>query len=153
MNLYALVIGIATVAFIIFRFKQSKLEYTKWAYPLLLASFPVYYFVFAIYGNDFTALGKELVAGMVFFAFAFVAYKSQRALAAVLVGIGCILHAVYDAFHNLLFTNAGTPGWWIEFCGSIDLILGVYLIFFALTIRSKVQSQNAQSIRASSLQR
>lgn len=148
MNLYALVIGIATVTFIIFRFKQSKLEYTKWAYPLLLASFPVYYFAFAVYGNDFTALGKELLAGMVFFAFAFIAYKSQRALAAVLVGIGCILHAVYDAFHDLLFTNAGTPGWWIEFCGSIDLILGVYLIYFALTMRDKAQNQDVQRIHA-----
>jgi uncharacterized membrane protein HdeD (DUF308 family) len=149
MNLYALVIGMATVAFIIFRFKQSKLEYTKWAYPLLLASFPVYYFAFAVYGNDFTALGKELLAGMVFFAFAFIAYKSQRALAAVLVGIGCILHAIYDASHNLLFTNAGTPDWWIEFCGSIDLILGVYLIYFALTMRSKAQNHDVQRIHAS----
>ena len=86
---------------------------------------------------------------MVFFAFAFIAYKSQRALAAVLVGVGCVLHAIYDASHNMLFTNAGTPGWWVEFCGSIDLILSVYLIYFSITMKSKAQSKNAQSIRAS----
>lgn len=148
MNLYALIIGIATVFFVIFRFKQSRLEYTKWAYPLLLATFPVYYFAFAIYGNDFIALGKELLAGLVFFTLAFIAFKSQRKLAAILVGIGCILHGAYDLFHNLLFTNAGTPDWWLEFCGSIDLILGAYLIYFTLTVPGQATNQNAQSVRA-----
>ncbi len=38
------------------------------------------------------------------------------------------------------FTNAGTPEWWFEFCGSIDVILGVYLIYFAMKIPNRALS-------------
>ena len=147
--MYALIIGIAIVAYVIIRFKKTRLENTKWSYPLLLATFPVYYFVFAIYAKDFPALGKEVLVGFGFFSLAFWAYRSKRKTSALLVGLGSILHAVYDAYHDMLFVNSGTPNWWLEFCGSIDIILGVYLIYFAITVPIKALKQDAQTARAS----
>ena len=137
MNFYALISGIIIVTLIIAHFKRSRLEKSQLAYPLLLASFPLYYFVFAIYANDIVALQKEFVVGTVFFALAFIAIKSKIKLSATLVGIGSISHAIYDHYHNILFINPGTPSWWLEFCGSIDLILGVYLFYFAITTPNK----------------
>lgn len=149
MNIYALAIGIIIVFYVIIRFRKTRLEKTKWAYPLLLASFPVYYFVFAMYGNDLVALGKELLAGSIFFLLAFIAYKSQHKLSVLIVAAGSILHAVYGAYHDIFFINSGTPGWWLEFCGSIDLILGMYLIYLGLTMTNKGNIKDAQTVRAS----
>ena len=123
-----------TVTYIIFRFKKTRLEKTKWAYPLLLGSFPVYYFVFAIYAQDYKALGYELAFGVLFIVAAYFAFKTKRKLSLLVVGIFCILHAAYDLFHDYLFVNTGAPSWWLEFCGSIDIILGFYLIFLALSL-------------------
>lgn len=153
MNIYALIIGIVIVTYVIIRFKKTKLERTKWAYPLFLATYPIYYFAFAIYGNDLIALGKEIAMGSIFLLLAFLAYKSQRKLSALLVGLGSILHAVYDAYHNSIFVNAGTPVWWLEFCGSIDVILGLYLIYFAIKIPNKVLKQDTNTPRVSWLKR
>ena len=142
MNIYALLIGIIVVTLVIVYFKRSYLERTQLAYPLLLASFPFYYFVFAIYGNDFDSLYKEITVGFIFFAFSLVAIKSKRKLSAVIVGSGCIFHAIYDIYHNHLFVTLGTPSWWPEFCGSIDFILGIYLFYFAATAPNKSFKKN-----------
>jgi hypothetical protein len=151
MNVYALAIGIIIGAFIIFRFRKSGLEKTRLAYPLLFASFPFYYFAFAIYAGDLTALYKETAVGLLFFVLAIAAIISKRKTSAAIVGIGCIAHAAYDAYHNLLFTNLGTPSWWVEFCGSIDLILGVYLLYFSLTTPNVVLKKPRQKSRCSDI--
>ena len=134
MNIYALITGLVIVTYIIIRFRKTKLDRTKCAYPLLLASFPVYYFAFALYANDYPALGKEVLIGIIFFVIAYIAYRSNRKIAAIIIGSGSFLHALYDAYHDLLFINTGTPAWWLEFCGSIDLILAIYLFYFAINI-------------------
>ncbi|MEJ2141467.1 MAG: hypothetical protein P8Y24_03780 [Gammaproteobacteria bacterium] len=144
MNIYALIIGLIIVAYVIVRFKKTRLEKTKWAYPLFLASFPLYYVAFSIYGNDLVALWKELIVGIIFFFIAYIAYKSHRKLSFVLVGIGCILHVVYDLYHDVFFINTGTPDWWLEFCGSIDLVLGLYLIYIAVLLPNKVLKQSKE---------
>jgi len=141
LNIYALIAGIATVAYVIIRFKKTRLERSKWAYPLLLASFPLFYFIFAIYAKDTQALAYEVLISLVFFLIALFSYKSSIRASALLVASGCILHGVYDAYHDLLFINPGAPNWWLEFCGSIDIILGVYLIYFALKAPGRVPRQ------------
>lgn len=137
MNYIALIVGILTVTFIIFRFKKTRLERTKWAYPLLLASFPVYYFVFAVYAQDYKALAYEVIFGAFFILAAYLGYKANRKLSLLVVGVFYLLHAAYDLFHDYSFVNTGTPTWWPEFCGSIDLILGFYLIFLALSLSGR----------------
>jgi hypothetical protein len=138
MKIYALLIGVITGILIIWHFKRRKLEYSQLPYPILLATFPVYYFAFALFASDFNALYKEIGISIVFFLLVYFAIKVNRKMSALLVALGCIVHGVYDIYHDLLFINNGTPLWWPEFCGSIDLILGAYLIYFSKTIPSKV---------------
>jgi hypothetical protein len=137
MNVYALSIGVITAILIIWHFKRRKLEDAQLPYPILLSTFPLYYFVFAIYASDYLALYKEAGVSLIFFVLVYLAIKSKRKTSASIVALGCIAHAIYDAYHNIFFINTGTPVWWLEFCGSIDLIIGTYLICFAITAPNK----------------
>lgn len=133
MNLYALFFGVLIALFIIIRLRKTRLEKKKWVYPVLLATFPVYYWVFAVYASDYGALIKELAIGFGFLAVAFIAYRLKSYIGLLFLALGYITHAVYDIIHNLLFYNSGTPLWWPEFCGVIDLLIGLYLVYMAFS--------------------
>lgn len=111
MNIYALSIGIIAAILIIWHFKRRKLEKARLPYPILLATFPVYYFAFALYASDFIALYKEIGISLIFILLVYLAIKSNRRISASLVALGCIAHGFYDMYHNTLFTNNGTPDW------------------------------------------
>jgi len=100
-----------------------------WAYPVLLASFPFYYFVFALWINDKDALKNEFIAALLFFAIVAVYLRYRFRWTEYLLISGFILHAIYDVSHDLFFINMGVPSWWGMFCGLVDLFIAVYLIF------------------------
>ncbi len=134
-NLYALAAGVAIAIYIVVMLRKTKLEKRKWVYPLLLATFPVYYWVFAIYGADYTALQTELIAGILFIALSYWAYRLRNFNALLVLAVGYIGHAIYDFGHNALFVNSGAPSWWPEFCGSIDMLIGIYFLIMAASLR------------------
>jgi len=103
MNLYALAIGIVIAIYLVIRFRKMRLENKKWAYSVVLATFPVYYWVFAVYASDYDALAIEVIIGFVFFAIAYMAYKLNSFMGLLLLAIGYIAHAVYDVAHNSFF--------------------------------------------------
>lgn len=135
MNLYALAVGIAVAIYVVMTFRKTKLETSKWAYPLLLSTFPIYYLVFAVYGSDYTALLSELLAGVLFIALSCWAYRLGSFNALFVLAIGYTGHAIYDFGHDALFVNAGAPLWWPEFCGSVDLLIGIYLFVVATSVK------------------
>lgn len=130
MNLIALIIGLVLAAYVIISFRVTRLEKREWLYPALLATFPFYYFVFALYAGDYSALLNELYVGLVFIVIAYVAYKLKSTISIVMLSIGYLGHAVYDVAHIHMFINEGTPLWWPEFCGAVDGLIGVYLVYF-----------------------
>jgi hypothetical protein len=136
MNILALIIGVLTSIFVILRFKKTRLEKSKYAYSVLLFTFPFYYFVFAMYGKDYAVIPLEFIAGLLFFSIAIVSLQFSDFTKFLLLASGYILHGVYDVVHNMLFINTGTPNWWPEFCGSLDIIVGLYLIKLAFNQRA-----------------
>jgi cbb3-type cytochrome oxidase subunit 3 len=112
------------------RFRITNLNKRELLYPLLLASFPLYYFVFAIYAGSSTALISEIYVGSFFIAVALFAYKLNSV-------VGYLDHALYDVLHNHLFINEGTPDWSPEFCGAVDVLIGLYLIYLAYVLRTE----------------
>lgn len=136
MNPYALIAGIVIAIYVVMSFRKTKLEKRKWVYPLLLGTFPMYYWVFAVYGSDYKALLNELITGALFIAVAYGAYKRNSANAVRVLSIGYIGHAIYDAAHNSLFVNSGVPLWWPEFCGAVDVLIGIYLLFMAASMKA-----------------
>jgi hypothetical protein len=55
----------------------------------------------------------------------------------MLVGIGIIAHGLFDLVHDSVIENAGVPAWWPIFCGSIDIVLGLWVM---ILIRSRLTS-------------
>lgn len=134
-NYLPLAIGAAVGLYVVTRFKNSGLEKKSWAYPALLATFPVYYWVFAVSASDFGALEKEVAVGLLFMALAFVTYKLENAIGLLLLGMGYVGHAVYDVLHDQAFVNRGTPLWWPEFCGVVDVLIGLYILYRASSLK------------------
>lgn len=135
MNLAALTIGIAIAIGTVWSCRDLSRERKGFVYALLLASFPLYYFVFAIFADDYSALANELIVGLLFFISAFIGYKSKSVFGTLVLAFGFIGHAFYDVAHNRLFINAGAPLWWPEFCGAVDGLMGLYLLYLAVTIK------------------
>lgn len=135
MNIYAFAIGIFIAMIVVLRFRSQGLEKTKWAYPVLLATFPVHYWAFAAYASDYTALLHEFMAGAAFLAIAFVGYKFRSFAIFLLLGLGYVAHAVYDFYHDAFFVNPGVPTWWPEFCAAVDVLIGGYAIYLAFSLR------------------
>lgn len=137
MNIYALVIGAAIAVFAVLLLKAKGLENTKWAYPIFLATFPVYYWIFAVYASDHAALLKEVMVGLAFLAIGYIAYKFRSFATLLLLAVGYVLHAAYDFYHDLFFVNAGAPTWWPEFCGSVDVLIGIYVAYLTFSLSRK----------------
>jgi hypothetical protein len=137
MNIYALAVGVVSAIVVVLLFKSWGLERTKWAYPVLLAEFPVNYWIFAIHGSDSAALLKELLVGLAFLAVAYIAYKVKSLVTLLLLAFGYVMHAAYDFSHDFFFVNAGTPTWWPEFCASVDVLIGAYLAYLAFSFPKK----------------
>lgn len=135
MNVLALMVGGLVSIYIILRFKKARLEKSKFTYALLLVTFPCYYFYFAVYGSDYVAFSLEVLWGGVFFFIAASSVKLNHFYKFNVLAFGYILHGIYDITHNHLFINEGTPLWWPEFCGVIDIIIGLYLLNLAFKCR------------------
>jgi len=138
MNILAFFTGISIAILVILHFKKTRLESSKFAYSLLLLNFPFYYFAFAVYGNDYTVIPLEFLGGLVFFIIAVLSLKFNDFYKFNFLAFGYILHGIYDINHNMFFINAGTPVWWPEFCGIIDIILGLYLLTLAFRLRVRI---------------
>ena len=137
MNIFALIIGISISILVILHFKKRQLESSKFAYPILLITFPFYYFAFAVYGNDAKAIPLEFLGGLIFFIIPVLSLKLSDFYKFNILALGYILHGFYDVIHNMFFINAGTPVWWPEFCGVIDIIIGLYLVSLAFRLRDR----------------
>ena len=136
MNLYAFGIGILVAIYVVLRLRSTELERTTWAYPLLLATFPLYYLAFALFVSDYAVLPKEIFIGLAFLAIAYIVYSCKSFITLLLLALGYVLHAAYDFYHNLFFVNAGVPHWWPEFCGSVDALIGSYIVYLAFLFRN-----------------
>lgn len=103
----------------------------RWLYSIGLLTLPSLYAFFALQAGQPAAGVKEMMYGIPFvvagLVFAFVSIRQS----AVLVGAFWILHGLYDLIHNRLITNAGVPGWYPVWCFSVDVVIGVYLLWLS----------------------
>jgi hypothetical protein len=87
---------------------------------MLVAS---YYVLFAAMAADTHAMVAESLVGLVFIAIAVVGFKRWPWLTiAAIAG-----HGAFDAVHHLFIANPGMPTWWPAFCGTFDVVAGIYL--------------------------
>ena len=134
MSIYAVLTGLSVAVLVVYLGNKWKLERKPWMYPLLLASFPVYYWVFGLYAMDYDAFIQEFLIGLAFLAWALLAFRLSTITGGLVLAMGFIAHGLYDIVHNSFFINDGAPIWWAEFCGVIDVFIGCYLVYFSLRI-------------------
>lgn len=101
-------------------------------YPTLLIVIALLYGLFAILGGSTHALVLELLPGALFVIAAVIGFKTKLWW----VVAGLIGHGLFDYVHGHFISNPGVPAYWPGFCGTYDVVAGVYLAF--LLKRSKV---------------
>jgi hypothetical protein len=106
----------------------------RWLYALGLLTLPSLYANFALQAGEPAVGVKEMIYGIPFIVAGLVfAFASVRQ-SAVVVGSFWILHALWDLTHSQFFTNAGVPGWYPVFCFSVDIVVGVYVLWLSRRI-------------------
>jgi hypothetical protein len=100
-----LAVGIAALA------RFTRFDEDRSFYSTILVIIASYYVLFAVLGGSRHALGWELVIAVVFSTVAIIGALVLPAL----VGIGII-------------ANSGLPTWWPSFCGSVDVLLGLWVL-------------------------
>ncbi|MGC9462328.1 hypothetical protein [Vibrio genomosp. F10] len=133
-NIIALLIGCVVAIAIVYKFKHAGLEGKPWTYPALLASFPAYYWLFSVHAADYDALVFEFIVGLAFMVVAYLGYRVQRRLSLLILSIGFMGHGVYDVFHTFVSYHPVAPTWWAEFCGSVDILVSLYLLWLAKAV-------------------
>lgn len=108
----------------------------RWLYALSLPVLPMIYAGFALLAGEPAVAGQEMLAGLPFLlggiALALLGRRHPVAITAV-VGMLWLLHGGYDLLHSQWFVNRGVPGWYPLYCASVDVAIGVYLGWLALT--------------------
>ena len=111
-------------------------------YPTLLIVIATFYILFAAMGNSTPALMMESSVAAAFLTLAVAGFKKNLWLVAgALVG-----HGVFDFFLHKFIQNPGVPVWWPGFCGSFDVLAGIFLAVllvrrsgFALTVHDRAK--------------
>jgi hypothetical protein len=120
-----LAIGVAALA------KFTRFDQDRSFYSTVLVIIASYYVLFAVLDGSGHALVWELVIAVAFSTAAIIG----ALFLPTLVGIGIVAHGLFDLVHDGLIENPGVPAWWPGFCGSIDIVLGLWVIMLT---RSRV---------------
>ena len=121
----AVVVGVLLAVGIAVLGKFTRFDQDRSFYSTVLVIIASYYVLFAVLDGSGRALVWELVIAVAFSAVAIIG----ALLLPTLVGIGITAHGLFDLVHDALIENSGVPSWWPTFCGSIDVVLGLWVIF------------------------
>jgi hypothetical protein len=117
-------VGVLTAVAIAALAKSTRFDQDRSFYPTVLIVIASYYVLFAVMGGSPHALVWELVVAVAFSAVAIVGGLYLP----LLVGVGIVAHGLFDLVYFTMMENAGVPDWWPSFCGSIDVVLGLWVV-------------------------
>ena len=118
-----LAVGIAALA------RFTRFDQDRSFYSTVLIIIASYYVLFGVLSGSGHSLAWELLIALAFSTIAVVGALH----ASVLVGAGIIAHGLFDLVHDRLIENAGVPTWWPSFCGSVDVVLGLWVLLLSRT--------------------
>lgn len=105
-----------------------------WLYAIGLLTLPSLYASFALHAGEQAVAVKEMIYGIPFLVAGLVFALVSVRQSAVVVGLFWIFHGLYDLTHSQLIANAGVPGWYPVWCFSVDVVIGVYLLWLSLRV-------------------
>lgn len=118
------VIGVLSAVAIAAFARSMRFDRDRSFYSTVLIVIAAYYILFAVMGGSSQALVWELAAALVFSTVAVTGVLHLP----VLVGVGIFSHGLFDFVHYMMIQDAGVPDWWPAFCGSLDVVLGLWVI-------------------------
>ena len=120
-----IIAGLALGAGVAMAARWTGFDRDRSFYPTVLIVVASYYVLFAVMGGQ--ALGVELAVAAGFSGLALLGGYGRLWL----VGLGLLLHGVFDLLHPAVIDNPGVPVWWPTFCASVDLLLGGWVIWMS----------------------
>ncbi|WP_181776357.1 hypothetical protein [Amycolatopsis pittospori] len=99
--------------------------------PWLMLLLPSAYLIFGVIRGSFhdrRMLAIQIAGFFLYLALAVVAANVEPEAAVWVIAAGWGSHAVWDFVHHRL--DAVAPRWWSEWCGVVDLVIAVAIVFF-----------------------
>jgi hypothetical protein len=122
--LIGIVLGAAVCAFAML----SGFDRDRAFYPTVVIVVATYYILFAAMVGSLPALMIESSVAGVFLMLALAGFKKNLWWAVA----GLVGHGVFDFFLRGFIQNPGVPVWWPGFCGSFDVLAGLFLAVLVL---------------------
>ncbi|MEP6390231.1 MAG: hypothetical protein ABJ056_09945 [Halioglobus sp.] len=121
------IVGIVFVCPTIYMIQKRRFD--DWAWPLFLASLPIWYMLFGVLALDGKAIALELLIGLPYLITAYVTWRMRSSMILIVLGIAWLSHGFYDYYHDVFFVNPGVFGWYPAFCAVVDMTVGSYLLY------------------------
>ena len=104
----------------------SGFERDRSFYPTVLIVIALLYLLFGALDGRTSVILIESVFALLFSAAAVVGYRKG----CWIVASGIAAHGVFDFVRQFFIENSGVPVWWPGFCGTIDILLGIWVGVF-----------------------
>ncbi|MCB1049512.1 MAG: hypothetical protein H6510_12515 [Acidobacteria bacterium] len=119
-------VGILLAIVLAFGAKLTGAEKDRSFFPTLMIVIATYYVLFAVMAGQ-GIVSEILIAALFSLAGMWGAQRMP-----LLVGSAIFLHGVFDFVRPFFLANHGAPDWWPGFCGSVDIPLGAWVMWFSL---------------------
>ncbi|MGB0237776.1 MAG: DUF6010 family protein [Cycloclasticus sp.] len=116
-------VGISLAVLLAILSRVTKFDKDRSYFATLLIIIATYYVLFAFMSSE--ALITEIVIASVFSVVALAGALRWP----ILLGIGILLHGVFDYYHGHFINNSGVPEWWPAFCAGFDIVFGIWVIY------------------------
>jgi hypothetical protein len=113
----------------------SGFEKDRSFYPTVLIVIGFLYVLFGSIDGRGSVVMIEGAFAILFSVVALIGFRNSGAI----VGFGIVAHGLFDFVHGYLIEDAGVPVWWPGFCGSVDVLLGIYVV--VVSIRNNSDSR------------
>jgi hypothetical protein len=98
------------------------------AWPLFLATLPVWYMLFGLLAMDANVAMMELLYGLPYLCIGLLVWRIKSSFTLIIIGFAWLSHGFYDLYHDVFFVNPGVFSWYPAFCGFVDLVAGIFLL-------------------------
>lgn len=125
-------LGIITaVALILISLLLNKYFTTKILATAILVAIAFIYVGFALSNHSVFYIVTEVIVALVFYFIALIGYTMRSSL----IAYGIIAHGIWDMLHHSNWNvGAKIPLYWPSYCFTIDLLYGLYLLYYFKTI-------------------
>ena len=124
-EILGVVIGLSFILPTIYVIRAHNFD--AWAWPIILATLPIYYMLFGMLALDGSVVLKELLYGIPYIAIGLLGWRTRSRPTLILIALAWMSHGLYDYYHDFFFVNPGVFSWYPAGCAVVDILVGAYL--------------------------